>query len=363
MKYYSETLACLNRSDEYSLVQEKLINHGYQKTEDPQEADVFLVYTCGSTEAFISRSVARVKELSQQYGKKMIVCGCSTVTSFKSYEETDYLLCNPTNFSKLEEFLGERVDQEELRDAQIADDPKFGQKAIVIQKGCVRKCAYCGIWKAVGKLFSKTPESIIAEVKELVKSDVYDITLSGDSIADYGVDFGSNIIKLLNQIGSVDEKVSFYLLDFHPRMFVKYMDELIELAQKRKIKHIGVPIQSGSLHILKAMKREFDIETFVAGLDEIRKCGIEFSTDIIIGFPGETDEDFDETLTLLKRLEFSKISINVYTDLEGSVSSTMPNKVSKKSIMKRYILIKESGLQGIDNDFLDYQIGKVVYNK
>ncbi len=363
MKYYSETLACLNRSDEYDLVQKKLTYHGYQKTEDPQEADVIMIYTCGSTDAFISRSVTRTKELDQKYGKKIIVCGCSTVTSLKSYEDTDFLLCSPTDFSKLEELLNVQVKQEELRVAQITDDPIFNQKAIVIQKGCVRKCAYCGIWKAVGKLFSKTPESVLAEVKELVKSGVYNITLSGDSIADYGADFGSNIIKLLNSIGSVDEKVSFNLLDFHPRMFIKYMDELITLAQKGKIKHIGIPIQSGSVDILKAMKREFNIEKFVFGLDEIRKCGIDFSTDIIIGFPGETDEDFDKTITLLKRLNFSKISVNVYTDLEGSISSSMPNKISKKNIMKRYITIKESGLQGIDNDFLDYQISKVVYSK
>lgn len=303
MKYYSETLACLNRSDEYDLVQEKL----YQKTEDPQEADVIMIYTCGSTDAFISRSVTRVKELDKKYGKKMIVCGCSTVTSLKSYEDTDFLLCNPTDFSKLEEFLDDQVKQEELRVAQITDDPIFNQKSIVIQKGCIRKCAYCGIWKAVGKLFSKTPESVVAEVNKLVKSGVYNITLSGDSIADYGADIGSNIIELLNSIGKVNEKGSFNLLDFHLRMFVKYIE---------------------------AMKREFNIEKFVIGLDQIKKFAVGFSTDIIIGFPGETDEDFNKTIALLKRLDFSKISVNIYTDLEDSISSSMPKKVSKKDMME-----------------------------
>lgn len=363
MKYYSETLACVNRSDEYDLVRKKLENHGYWKTENPQEADVIMIYTCGSTSAFISRSVTRTKELARNYEKKMIVCGCSTVTSLKSYEDTGFLLCNPTDFSNLEEFLDDQIKQEELRNAQITDDPIFNQKTIVIQKGCIRKCAYCGIWRAVGKLFSKTPESVLLEVKKLIKSGVYNITLSGDSIADYGLDFGSNIIELLNLIGYVDEKVSFNLLDFHPRMFIKYMNELIAFAQKEKIKHIGIPIQSGSEDILKAMRREFNMEKFVFGLDEIRKCGVDFSTDIIIGFPGETDEDFNKTIALLKRLDFSKITVNVYTDLEDSISSRMPNKISKKKIMKRYITIKESGLRGIDNDFLDYQISKVVYGK
>lgn len=363
MKYYSETLACLNRSDEYALVQKKLTNYGYQKTEEPQKADVILLYTCGSTDVFISRSVTRAKDLAEKYKKKMIVCGCSTVTSSKSYEDTNFLLCSPTDFSKLEEFLDEQIKQEELRVAQITDDPIFSQKAIVIQKGCVRKCTYCGIWRAVGKLFSKTPESILSEVKNLVKSGIYNITLSGDSIADYGVDFGSNIIRLLDYIGSVDENVSFNLLDFHPRMFIKYIDELISLAKKGKINHIGIPVQSGSVNILKAMRREFNIEKFVIGLDEIKKCGVELSTDVIIGFPGETDADFEKTIELLKRLDFSKISVNVYTDLEGSISNSMTNKISKKNVMKRYISIKESGLRGIDNDFLDYQISKAVYNK
>lgn len=146
----------------------------------------------------------------------------------------------------------------------------------------------------------------MSEVKNLVKSGIYNITLSGDSIADYGVDFGSNIIRLLDYIGSVDENVSFNLLDFHPRMFIKYMDELISLAKKGKINHIGIPIQSGSVNILKAMRREFNIEKFVIGLDEIKKCGVELSTDVIIGFPGETDADFEKTIELLKRLDFLK---------------------------------------------------------
>ena len=363
MKYYSESLACINRSDEYELVKKKLELNGGEETTSPHEADVIMLYTCGSTDAFIKRSVSRVKELSEKYRKKMIVCGCSTVTSPKSYEDSEYILCSPTDFSSLEKFLNDNINQNELKNAKVTYDPVLDKSAIVIQKGCIRKCSYCGIWKAVGGLFSKKPESIKSEVLKLKEQGIFNISLSGDSIADYGVDIGSNIIELLEEICSVDERISFNLLDFHPRMFVKYKDELAQLSANGKIKHMAVPIQSGSMSVLKAMRRDFNIEKFIEGIEELKRFGVEFSTDIIIGFPGETDSDFKETIDLLKQINFSKISVNVYTDLDGSVSSGMPNKVSKKNIMKRYILLKESAIDGIYDDFLDYQINKVVYDR
>ena len=363
MKYYCETTACLNRSDEYDLVQRKIEEKGFIKTSEPEDADIIMLYTCGSTAAFIKRSVNRAFELSEKYNKQMIICGCSTVTSSASYKDTDFICCTPTDFTELEKYLDSSINQEELRKAEFTDDPIFDQKAIVVQKGCVRKCSYCGIWRAVGTLFSKELDSIVDEVTDLAGQGVYNITLTGDSIADYGVDIGTNIVELLDKLSAVDKRISFNICDFHPRMFIKYMDDMLRLAKNGKIKNFGIPIQSGSPEILKAMKREFNMEKFREGIKELQKYGIYFWTDIIIGFPGETDEDFEQTLNILKKLDFAKVSVNVYTDLEGSISSGMPNKVSRKDIMKRYIAIKDNNIRGVDNDFLDYQISKVVYDR
>lgn len=354
--------ACLNRSDEMNLIIEKLIKKNHTMTNCIDDADYIFVYTCGSTEAFIRRSYDTVSDLLKKYPfKKVVVCGCSAVTAFQLYKDLPVILCSPRNYKRLQEELDIAIEEQELKKAYSTDDVKNTNNiAIVVQKGCVRKCTYCSIWMAIGKIISKSMNSIIQEVQKNVDEGKYEITITGDCIADYGVDIGSNIIDLINRILSVSNKIKLPVYDIHPQSFLEYFDSFARLARGGAFKLLGIPIQSGSQRILKKMHRDFNIEEFKEKIQELKKYGVELSTDIIVGFPGETDEDFERTISILKEIDFDDISVNMYTDTFYNESRKLPDKVTNKEIIKRYVKLKNEKVNGINEDFFEYQFMQVL---
>lgn len=362
MIFHVVNYACLNRSDELNLIIGKLEKDNHIMTDHIEKADYIFVYTCGSTEAFIKRSYdATIDILKKHPLKKVVVCGCSAVTAFQLYKDLPVILCSPRNFKKLYDELGIDVQEEELKKAYSTSDVKrMGNTAIVVQKGCVRKCTYCSIWMAIGKIISKNMDSVIQEVTRSVNEGKYDITITGDCIADYGVDTGTTIIELISRILSVSPKIKLTIYDVHPQAFLKYSDSFIQLAKEGAFAHLGIPIQSGSQKILKNMHRSFEIDEFKKRLNEIKSYGVELSTDIIVGFPGESDEDFEQTINLLKDIEFDDISVNMYTDTFYNASRKMTDKVSNKEILKRYVKLKDQKIKGINEDFFEYQFMQVL---
>lgn len=187
MTFYIVNYACLNRSDELNLIIEKLKKDNHIITNDIGEADYIFVYTCGSTEAFIKRSYDTITDIIKKYPlKKTVVCGCSAVTAFQLYKNLPVILCTPRNFKKLYDELGIDIQEEELKKAYSTSDVKrAGNTAIVVQKGCVRKCTYCSIWMAIGKIFSKSMTSIIQEVKKNVDEGNYFNLTDDNLVYDY----------------------------------------------------------------------------------------------------------------------------------------------------------------------------------
>ena len=361
MKFYCENFACLNRTDEYALVQRKFYDKGFTKTDKEEDADIILIYTCGSTEAFIKRSIGRLNKIKEKYHyKKIVVCGCASVTA-NDLLDCGFTVCTPTDFSELERFLDSTISKEELRKAEIIDDVKMlGRKAIVIKKGCVRKCAYCGIWRAVGSLFSKDEVSILEEVQKCAENGWYDISLTGDCIGDYGIEKGTNIIELIEKIYSISPEFKINIYDLHPSSVIKYADRIINIAGKGIFNYIQIPVQSGSRRILKIMKRDFDYEILVNVIQMLKQNNVKIGTDIIIGFPGENEDDFQQTINMLKNMDLDDVSVNVYTDLNGSESSYMKNKVRKIDILKRYNQLLQCKIRGIEEEYFEYQLSKVI---
>lgn len=362
MKIYIENYACMNRSDELFLLKNKIIDKGYLLTENANEADYIMIYTCGSTEAFIKRSYDVVKNFYTNYpSKKIIVCGCSSVTARYLYKDMDLIFCTPTNFSQLDKELNISITKEDIKKAHLTKDVKSSNNvAIVVQKGCTKKCTYCSIWMAVGRIVSKDMDSIIEEVKKCVNIGEFNLTITGDCISDYGVDTNSNLIELIDNICAVSDKIKLNVFDIHPTAFLQYADDFIRLAQNNKFEYLGIPIQSGSSKILKLMNRDFDVQKFIEVTSLLKQCNISLSTDIIIGFPGEDQNDFEQTLDILKKIDFNDISVNMYTDTPYNASHKMPNKVSNKEILKRYIQLENAKIKGINKDFFEYQFMKLL---
>jgi len=362
MKIFIKNYACMNRSDELNLIKNKLIEKNDEITDNINEADYILVYTCGSTEAFIKRSFDTVQEYYSSYpSKKIIVCGCSSVTARNLYKDMDVVFCTPTNFSKLREELQISITKDEIKKAQLTQDvKKLDNVAIVVQKGCTRKCTYCSIWMAVGKIVSKDMDSILDEVKKVVNKGQYNITITGDCISDYGIDTNSNIIELIKNICLVSDKIKLSVYDIHPTTFLLYSNDFIELAKQEKFEYLGIPIQSGSKKILNLMNRSFDVEKFIEVTTCLKKCDVKLTTDIIIGFPQEEQIDFNKTIDILEKIDFDDISVNMYTDTPHNISSKMEGKVTNKEILKRYIQLENKKIRGINKDFFEYQFMKLL---
>lgn len=360
LKIYFENQACMNRSDETALIHRKFIDKGFTFTEDIESANCIFIYSCGVTEDFAKMMQKKIADYQKKYpDKQLILGGCVIATAPELFQDDSVIKFSPRNFSELEKKLDILINYNELRRATGFDDMyTAGLNAIIVQKGCRRRCAYCRIWKAVGGIFSMDMNSIITQVKELVSLGKFQISLTGDSVADYGIDIGTNIEDLLEQVCMVDPRVCLYIRDFHPEMFLVYSKVLIKLSQKGQLKRITVPIQSGSLKILEKMNRPFDIEMFINQCTELKRYGVELITDIIIGFPGETDEDFHQTIVLLEAIDFIDVNVNIYGDVPRSASSLMTEKVRITSIMKRYNLLKNKNIKGVNNeeDF-NYQMG------
>lgn len=352
LKIYFENQACMNRNDEITLIHRKFKDKGFAFTEDVESANFIFIYSCGVTEDFANMMQKKITDYQKKYpDKQLILGGCVIATAPMLFQDDSLIKCSPTDFSELEQKLDILINYDELRRATGIDDMyNAGWNAIIVQKGCRRRCSYCRIWKAVGEIFSKDMNSIISQVKELVSLGKFQISLTGDSVADYGIDIGRNIADLLEQVCMVDPRVCLNIRDFHPEMFLVYSKVLIKLSQKGQLKRIAVPIQSGSLKILEKMNRSFDIEMFINQCIELKRYGVELLTDIIIGFPGETDEDFRQTIALLEAIDFIDVNVNVYGDVPNSASSLMTDKVGITSIMRRYLLLKNKNIRGVKNE-------------
>lgn len=362
MKLFTINYACINRSDEFDIIVTKLIDKGFELVDNIEEADHILIYTCGSTEAFINRSCETTNSIHLEHpNKKLIVCGCSTVTAPQLFSNDEYIICSPTDFTALDKYISLIVSKSDVLEVKTTTDVKDTERtAIVVQKGCVRACSYCSIWKAVGGIISKREQEIIETVKKCVEVGKYNLTITGDCISDYGIDIGTNIISLIKNICNVSEKITLNIYDIHPRGFNKYADEFIEISNTGQLNLLGIPIQSGNDRILKLMKRSFDIDKFLSTIKILQSNGVQIITDIIVGFPSETKEDFNDTLSVLKQAKFSKISVNVYTDTMNSESSKMNKKVSKREIIKRYMKLENENIYGLDKDFFDFQFMKLL---
>lgn len=361
MKYFIKELSCLNRKDEIGMLCRKLDEINYEQVYEPEESDLIFIYTCGSVDTFVSRSTKTIEEFVKKYKEqKIIVGGCLPATCPDIVKNIfDGVICTPTNFSALQDACGIDMKREDLREVTASYDEETRTTNIVVVKGCIRKCSYCVISRGVGSIMSKSLDDIEKQIVNQLSQGIKRFRLLGDSVGDYGIDIGLTIEDLLNRIDAIDAEFEIIIRDFHPFMFLKYYDTILKLVKRKRITSLEVPIQSGSERILKLMNRPVDVVELKAKLMDISRYNCNLGTDIIVGFPSETDEDFAKTLDFIEKIHFSSISVNVYSDQPNTISSQMEEKVNKKTIFKRCMMIQDTGLSAENQEYMEYQIGKI----
>jgi len=222
-----------------------------------------------------------------------------------------------------------------------------------ISSGCLGNCSYCAIRKAVGTLRSKSLQDCLAEYKNLLYSGYRDITLFGDDTGAYGSDINSSFTELLDKMSEADKglKVKLFILNINPHWAIKFKEALIKLIIEGKIASLICPIQSGSERILKLMNRYSNIKEIEEALIEFKQANPKLSLEshIIVGFPTETEEDFNKSLDVIRRVNFDSLAPFVYGEREGTPSSRMEGRLNEETIKRRtrviYELLKELGIR------------------
>ncbi len=331
---------------------------GYEETDDEQ-ADFVLYNTCTVRENANKRVYGRLGYLNAAKKKKpdMIIalCGCmmqeaQVVEKIRSSYRFVDIVFGTHNIFQLAELLWRRlsegkmvVDVWEGTDRIVEDLPaerKYPFKSGVnIMFGCNNFCSYCIVPYVRGRERSRRPEDIIAEVRRLAADGVAEVMLLGQNVNSYGktLDTPVTFAELLKQVDAVEGIKRIRFMTSHPK---DLSDELIEvMASSSKIcRHLHLPVQSGSSRILKQMNRHYTKEQYLELVERIRRAipDISLTTDIIVGFPGETEEDFLETMDVVERVRYDSAFTFIYSKRTGTPAAEMPGQVPENVVKDRF---------------------------
>lgn len=362
--YHIETFGCQMNSRDSEKISGILKQIGYEEI-DSEDADFVLFNTCTVRENANNRVYGRLGYLGKlkksNPDKIIALCGCmmqeaTVVEKIKtSYRFVD-IIFGTHNIFKLAELLQTRLDSKRMvidlwKDTEmivenLPNDRKYGFKAGVnIMFGCNNFCSYCIVPYVRGRERSRNAQDILDEIKALAEDGVVEIMLLGQNVNSYGKNLETpmTFAKLLTEIEKVDGIERIRFMTSHPK---DLSDELIEVMKNSKkiCNHLHLPIQSGSSRLLKLMNRRYTKESYLELVDKIRAAvpNISLTTDIIVGFPGETEEDFLETMDVVKRVGYDSAFTFIYSKRTGTPAATMEEQVPEKVSQERFDrLLKE----------------------
>lgn len=344
------SLGCKVNQYETNAMAQKFIERGYEVVEFDEYADVYIVNTCTVTNVADRKSrqmLRRAKEINKD--ATLVACGCYAQVAkeeLKKIPEIDLIIGNNEKndiIQIVENHIAQKGAEDLVSDVMYKLDyvelgtTTYTEKTravIKVQDGCDRFCSYCLIPYARGHIRSRKIENVIEEIKKVVEEGINEVVITGIHIASYGRDFkGENIglIDLLEEINKIQGLHRIRLGSIEPTIIT---DEFVErLSKLDKIcDHFHLSLQSGCTETLKRMNRRYTTEEFKAVTKRLRAKfpNAALTTDIIVGFPGETDEEFNTTYEFLKEIAFYKMHIFKYSQRKGTKAAVMPNQVDGK---------------------------------
>ena len=334
---------------------------GYLECKAPEDADVIVFNTCcvrENAEQHAFGNIGMLKKLKAEKPELVIaVCGCMTQQGnfseklLKSYPYVD-LVIGTFNIDKFGELLAKKIERKKRlveileKNGEISESvtplrSSFPNAWVNVMYGCNNFCSYCIVPYVRGRERSRRADKIIAEIKGLVENGYKEITLLGQNVNSYGKDLkdGSSFSSLLDEIGKLEGKFRLRFMSNHPKDLTEEVVEAIE-RNPHACKAIHLPVQSGSDRILKEMNRRYTVEDYLGKVAKIRdiipNCAI--TTDIIVGFPTETEKEFEDTVSLVEKVRYDGAFTFVYSPREGTKAAAMdgqiPADVKKERIMR-----------------------------
>ena len=378
-------LGCKVNSYEIDVMQQMLQKNGYQIVEFEQKADIYIVNTCSVTSIADRKSRQMLHKAKKNNPDSIVVAvGCYVQTGTEDILKDEGIdLAIGNNKKKdlvniLEQFLREKgmhTEDKTLHDTTIIDinhtkeyeEMTLEQTAehtrayIKIQDGCNQFCTYCIIPYARGRVRSRKKEDIISEIKGLVKRGYKEVVLTGIHISSYGTDFGqAGLLDLVRSIQEIEGLQRIRLGSLEPRIVTE--EFAAGLSKLSKVcPHFHLSLQSGSLNTLKRMNRHYTPGEYLRGVEELRKAFINpaITTDVIVGFPGETEEEFEETREFLENIRLYEMHIFKYSIRKGTIAAKMPDQVPDQIKAKRSDILLEME-ERLSREYREIYIGQEV---
>lgn len=373
------TLGCKVNQYETNAMEQQFIQNGYKIVENTEKADIYVINTCTVTNMADRKSrqmLRRVKEINQS--AVIVVCGCYAQvakTELEQIPEVDIILgINEKNkiVQIVEEYLANKDNIIEVADVskqkEFLDfgDVTYTEKnraVIKVQDGCNMFCSYCLIPYARGRIRSRKIENVVSEIEKIAKQGIKEVVITGIHVASYGKDFENENIRLINlleEINKIEGIERIRLSSLEPTIvdeeFARRLSKLEKICD-----HFHLSLQSGCDATLKRMNRKYTTAIYKEATEILRKYypNANFTTDVIVGFPGETDEEFNQTYKFLKEIGFYKMHIFKYSPRKGTVAEKLPNQVDgniKEERSKKLIELSNN----MQNEKNSKYIGKIV---
>lgn len=346
------TLGCKVNQYETNAMEEAFINCGYEIVNFEDNADIYVINTCTVTNMSDKKSRQMMRRAKQLNSNSIVVAvGCYAQVAkdvLEKIDEIDLILGNNEKkeiVKYVEEFAAKKIihledvlHQNEFVDFGTTTHMEKTRAVIKVQDGCDRFCSYCIIPYARGRVRSRKVESVINEIKTLAKKDVKEVVITGIHIASYGKDFKENIglIDLLEEINKIEGIKRIRLGSIEPTIINgEFLERLSKL--EKICHHFHLSLQSGCDETLKRMNRRYTTQEFEMVVKLLRKTykDVILTTDIIVGFPGETEEEFHKTYKFLEKINFYKMHIFKYSRRKGTKADKMDNQVEPKKQEER----------------------------
>ncbi len=347
-KIYFETYGC-SASFSNAEIMKGILKKNYLIIENLEDADVIIINTCIVKSPTETKMWRRLKYFST-LNKFVVVAGCMPEVYSKRIQEKhpSFSLLGPRNIDKIKEVVDAFPNKKVIlgkRNIVKSELPKFRRNKIIdieqISDGCLGNCSYCSVKFAKGRLHSYPIESVVTSVEKAVAEGCREIWLTSQDNSAYGIDFSqsgrSKLPQLIRKVAGINGKFFVRIGMMNPEHIIPVLDELVDAFDSDKVfKFIHIPVQSGNNRVLSVMKRHYTVEDFEEIVKAFRRRfpRISVSTDIICGFPTETEEEFEDTLKLIKEVKPAVLNISRYWARPMTEASKL-KQVDGKEIKRR----------------------------
>lgn len=376
MKFNIVTFGCKVNQYESNMMKERMLSSNFFYVENISEANIIVVNTCSVTNVADKKCLKMIRRIKREYPNSiLVVAGCSSQNKQEIYENLDIdILIGNKDKSKIDILLKEYIkthkryvkfynDRKLDFEDMLISDYNHVRAFIKIEDGCDNFCSYCIIPYVRGSVRSKNFETVIKEAKLLTQKGHKEIVLTGIHTGHY-MDNGYDLTDLINELSKIEDLLRIRISSIE---ITELNDKFLNMlsTNKKVCDHLHIPLQAGSDEILKKMNRKYDLKYYEEKIKKIRmiRPDISITTDIIVGFPYETDKLFNETLEFSRKMNFSKIHVFPYSIRLGTSAANMPNQVDesiKKERVKKLMDLSETMEKEYYNKFVGKELDILV---